>query len=122
MKYIKTFENLEKTLYKRCDVLTSVCYYFIDIIPITVEEGFTDCLYDDSEGYRKEYFTFYFKDWTDEEIYYKFEEWLKSLNLKIKAERITSDIQIDVKVSDLKIKKFVNLYNTVILPSKKYNL
>ena len=119
MKYIKKFEKSDFDLSTREELLTSVCFYFENIIPITEEEGFVECLWDDSDGLNKEYFTFHFSIWTDEDIYEKFENFLKRSKLKIKNERITKvDVQINVKIPEYKIKKYANLYGII----KKYNL
>ena len=120
MKHIKTFETIDLSgCSPREELLTLVCFYFEEIIPITEEEGFIECLYDDSDGLDKEYFTFHLKLWTDEDIYEKFENFLKGLKAKIKNERRTSvDYQYDVKISNAKIKEYANLYKNM----DKYNI
>ena len=86
MKHIKTFETIItkfgdeidlSNLSPREEMLTLVCFYLEDIIQITEDEGFIECLYDPTYGINKEYFTFHFSIWTDEEIYEKFENFLK---------------------------------------------
>jgi len=115
---IKIFENYIISK-EREDILTSVCLYFEDIIPITKEEGFSECLFDDNNGLYKEYFTFYFFDFTEEEIYDRFYNFLKSLKLKVKNEKLhMGSSQIDVKVPEYKIKKYAYLFDM----TKKYNL
>jgi len=43
MKYIKTYENY----YDVDSLLNSTCLYFDEVTPISKEEGFLNCLYDD---------------------------------------------------------------------------
>jgi len=118
MRYIKTYEtlNISDRVSDREKILTSVCLYFESIIPITKEEGFIECLFDDEKGLHKEYFSFYFKDFSEEEVYEKFEKFIKSLKLKIIGNR--EDVQIDIKVPEYKIKNYAYLYNM----TKKYNI
>ena len=117
MRHIKKFENIDYL--ERQKLLSSVCFYFESVISITEEEGFMECLFDDSDGVNKEYFTFYFRPWTDEDVYEKFETFLKGLKIKIKKEKVfTQDVQIDIKISETKIKEFAELYDNI----QKYNL
>jgi D-mannonate dehydratase len=114
MKHIKTFENLDYI--ERENILSSVCLYFENIIPISEEEGFIECLFDNDDG---EYFTFYFHYWTDEDVDDRFKKFIRNLGLKIKEEKVTmQNVQIDVKVSNAKIKEYANLYNNIT----KYNI
>lgn len=118
MKHIKTFEEIDLSgCSPREELLTLVCLYFESIIPVTEEEGFIECLFDDSDG--DEYFTFYFKYWTDEDVDDRFKKFIKNLGLKIKKEKVTmKDVQIDVKVSSAKIEEYAKLYDNIV----KYNI
>jgi hypothetical protein len=120
MKHIKTFEEIDLSgCSPREELLTLVCFYFEEVIQITEEEGFVECLYDDSDGLNKEYFTFHFRSWTDEDIYEKFEKFLKGLKAKIKNERVTNvDVQYDIKVSNAKMKEYADLYKNM----EKFNI
>ena len=111
MKYIKIYERINSY-----DILDSVAYYLEEIIPVSKDEGFKECEYDDS---KPPIFSFYFKDWTDEETYDKFYKFLENNGLTIYDEKVSKyEIEIFVKIPRNKIIEYAEIYDT----TKKYNL
>ena len=117
MKHIKAFEEIDlsgaETLRERKSSL--VALYLEEIIPVTEEDGFIECLYDDTPNI----FSFYFHNWTDDENYNKFYKFLKDNRLKIKNERPSGDMwELNVIISDYKM----NVYSQFMEDKEKYNI
>lgn len=115
--------KLEK--YNNYNTLTSVAYYLEEIIHISKEEGFLECLFDDIVPPIK--FCFYFENWTDEQIYNKFDQFIEDNNLDIYEESQSNyrKKNIEIKVNEIKvivprnkIIEYAELYDNI----KKYNL
>ena len=128
MKYIKLFEN--ETDEKKERLYSELCWYLEDIQPISDEDGFKECLYDDGEAFE---LSFYFKPATDEEEYEKFYNFLEEHGLDIFDEEMrkaynehnktyyTTVYEIIVRPNEEQLKKLLDdseMWNTV----KKYNL
>ena len=114
MKHIKTYEN---TNWKgdRDEVLSYVALYLEEQQPVKSEDGFIECVYDSDE-----LFCFSFYIGTDDKYFDDFYNFLKNNKLKIYREIPygKDKWEIQVKLSEKKIKEFAEIYNN----SKKYNL
>lgn len=113
MKHIKTFED-SSWKGERDELLSSAALYLEEQQPIKTDDGFIECVYDSEE-----LFCFIFSFWTMEESYDTFFKFLKDNKLKIKDElQYGEKYEIQVKLSEKKIKEFASLYNSI----QKYNL
>ena len=81
MKYLRTYENKEE----KEQIYSNVAWYLEEIQPVSQKNGFIECLFDYEAGPHE--FSFYFKDWTDEEEYEKFYTFLEEKGLKIYDEK-----------------------------------
>lgn len=117
MKYIELFEDYDSDETER--KLDYATIYLETIQPISNNDGFLNCEY--SKNVKGISVSFYFKKWISEEkldIFYKF---LDDNKLKIHNEIDVNLIEIVVKLSEYKIKKYSKLYK-IDQTVKNYNL
>ena len=95
--------------------LNSATLYLEEIQPVSWEEGFIECYWEDDPVI----ITFCFNLNTTEESYEKFDNFLKDNRLEIYKDSCHPYLYtVEVKLSEYKVKKFADLYDNM----KKYNL
>jgi hypothetical protein len=123
-KYIKKYEEIDYSgLSKRATELTNATLYLEENQPITKEEGFIECLYEEHEKFAV--INFYFNESIENKILGRFFNFLDNNKLNILQKKSyyegyyqTQVLNFIVKISNYKIKKYADLYSTMI----KYNL
>jgi hypothetical protein len=100
-------------------LLSDATLYIEKNLGVTKEDGFIEATYVEHSWSKFVTINLYFNNWADEEIYESVYKFLKDNKLTILRELCMSSIfEIDIKISEYKIKKFAELYNAMI----KYNL
>ena len=120
MKYLELFEDYYSDT-ERTKMLNYTALYLETIQPISNNDGFVDCEYSENVKGVSISVSFYFKKWISEEkldIFYKF---LDDNKLKIHNEIDRNLIEIVVKLTEYKIKKYSKLYK-IDQTVKNYNL
>ena len=113
MKYIKKFES------NREQLLSDATSYIEEGIGVTTTDGLMSVYHSDNYWSKFVTIKLIFNSWTKKENYHKVYKFLKYNNLEILRELMMTDIyEIDIKISEYKIKKFAILYNA----TNKYNL
>jgi len=119
MKHIQIYEDYSGA-FDFQDKCTSAALYLEEMLNISNDDGFEECLFGESEK-NKTIFTFYFQLFTEEETYDKFYDFLKKYKLKVSSEYVNNYktfYEINVYLSKYQVNKFADLYDT----TKKYNL
>jgi hypothetical protein len=113
----KIFEEYEMT--SREKLLSYATLYIEESLGITKEKGFREAEYTEHSWSKFVTINLYFNNWTEEKDYESVYKFIKNNKLEILRELVMTDIfEIDIKISEYKIKKFAELYTAMI----KYNL